>query len=101
MGQLLARSRASQQITLEFVAPSVLQCRHLAWRLDSFRVDANVERMRKRNNGMNDHAHFFVMAQVVREDAVNLDLVEGKTPQVGKARITGAKIVHRDGHTER
>src|SRR5262249_32666393 len=65
-----------------------------------FRGRCDVEAAAEPRNCAHDRHTVGTSRKILHEGTVDLYLVEGKAAQVAEARISGAKIVHRDADTE-
>src|SRR5262245_38446009 len=95
------RSRASEQIALRFIAALAPEQGELSVGLDALGEDRDVEALAERQHRADDRLGLRVGLDLVHEQAVELDLVEGERAQRIERGVAGAEIVERDGDAER
>ena len=100
-GILGDRRGAADEIALYAVAASIGEERQLLMCFDAFGDDRDVEAVAEADHGLDDGGRLRIARQMHHESTVDLDLVEGKSLQIGQRRIARAEIVHRDAHAER
>jgi len=88
-------------MALPRVATDLQQVVELLLGLHAFRDRRELELLRQRHHRADERRVGAVGADIAHERLVDLQLVHRKAVQIGKGRVAGAEIVHRDAHAER
>ena len=93
--------RPAEEEALHLVAVDHVDETDLARVLHALDGDAHAQRPAERDDGADDLLGIGIVGiEGVHEGAVDLDLVEGESPEIAEARIAGAEVVHDDGNAE-
>ena len=99
-GDFVSRHGATQQIALEQVAALLLQELSLEIGFDTFSHHFQVELMGEGDGRRGDGLIHTVRPHVLHEGAVDLDALDGNTPQQIEGRLAGAEVVEADGDAQ-
>src|ERR1700733_768178 len=101
LAEAVDRRRPAQEITLNLVAAFLLQEAQFLVGLDAFGNDRQPEALAEAEHRPHDRRRLLVVMDRLDDGSVDLDTIKREVAPVGKRRITGAEIVHRDFHAER
>src|SRR5581483_9531575 len=99
--QVRGGSRAGEVVALGTVAAELPQQLEGAGVFDPFRDDLEVEAVAELDRGANDRSIAVVDREVADEGAVDLDLADRETTQVGERGVTGAEVVDGEADAHR
>src|SRR3979490_2437405 len=97
---MLRRDGFAYQVTLHLIASQLKEQRHLFLGFDAFRDHVEPQRMRQRNDRLDDGETIFALRHANDETAIDFEVVNRKSCDVGERGIPGAEIIHRDLDTE-
>src|SRR5262245_20291643 len=90
------RLRLTEAIALPLIASEEVEKLDLLGGFETLGVRADPEVSGKRYDGLHDRNCFLVVRDPHDERPVDLDLIDGKLPQIAQGRIAGTEIVERE-----
>src|SRR5665647_3910533 len=100
-GVLADRQGFAEEIALHHVAAFVGEEAELLLGFHALGDDRHLQAMAEPDDGPDDRGRLRVAAEIDDEGAVDLDLVERESLQIGERRIAAAEIVHGNAYAER
>src|SRR2546427_504753 len=98
---MLLVHRAGDKESLDVRAPELLQVQKLLRGFHAFRDDFKAQSAAQCQRGLDNRGSPGVLVHGLYEAAIDLDQVEGKAVQVGKAGMAGAKVIDGEIHAQR
>src|SRR2546427_10740008 len=95
---MLLVHRAGDKESLDVRAPELLQVQKLLRGFHAFRDDFKAQSAAQCQRGLDNRGSPGVLVHGLYEAAIDLDQVEGKAVQVGKAGMAGAKVIDGEIH---
>ena len=96
----VGRQRAAAKVALVRVAAFLSQKRQLPLGFHPFRQYRQAHAVPHGDDGRADGAIVLAVRNVVDEPLVDLEHVDGKALELGKRRISGAKVIHRNAQPQ-